>query len=55
MTGLWQWWKQRRADRKADREAIAAAHAELARSGDEPEKSMEDTVMDAAGSFPPPS
>jgi predicted Zn-dependent protease len=46
----WQWWIRRRAEREADREAIA----ELARAGDEPTKSMGETVMDAAGEFPPP-
>ena len=51
----WKWWKQRRADRKADREAIAAARAEEARAGDDQATSMEDTVMDAAGKFPPQS
>lgn len=48
----WEWWKRRRAERKADREAITAARAELARAGDEPAKSLEDTVMDASGEFP---
>ncbi len=49
----WQWWWRRRAERKADREAIAASRAELARAGDEPEDALEDTVLDAASEFPP--
>jgi hypothetical protein len=48
----WRWWLRRRAERKADREAIAAARAEQARAGDEPAKSLGETVMDASGEFP---
>lgn len=54
-TSPWQWWKRRRAERKADQQAIAAARAELVRAGDDSAESMEDTVMGEASKFPPQS
>jgi hypothetical protein len=41
-----------RAARKEDERAIATAQQELARAGDEPTRSQEETVEDVAGSFP---
>jgi hypothetical protein len=46
-------WLARRAERKQDLAAIARSRRELTRAGDEPPKSMSDTVDDVAGTQPP--
>ena len=45
MLGLFKRLWQRRRDREEDLAAIAKAHQEAERAGDEPEKSMQDTVF----------
>ena len=52
--GLLERIKRRRAEKKADKEAIATAFREERRAGDEPPRSISDTVEGAAGEFPPP-
>jgi hypothetical protein len=47
--------KNWRAAKKADREAIADAAREARRAGDEPPRTVSETVADVADSFPPPS
>jgi hypothetical protein len=42
-----------RAAKKEDRAAIAYALQEQRRAGDEPAKSLSETVQDVADSFPP--
>jgi hypothetical protein len=44
--------KEWRASRREERDAIARAHQEQARAGDEPERSQADTVEDVANQFP---
>jgi hypothetical protein len=46
--------KQRRAERRVDREAIAGAAQQSRRAGDDQLRSISETVDDAAGQFPPP-
>jgi hypothetical protein len=50
---LLQRWLARRAERKQELAAIAQSRRELTRAGDEPPKSMSDTVDDVAGTQPP--
>jgi hypothetical protein len=45
-------WRQAKRE---DQAAIAMARGESMRAGDEPSPSMEDTVDNVAGQFPPPS
>jgi hypothetical protein len=45
-------WRQAKRD---DRAAIATARQASMRDGDEPGRSMADTIDDVAGRFPPPS
>jgi hypothetical protein len=47
--------KNWRAEKKADREAIAQAVRESRRAGDEQPRKVSDTVADVADSFPPSS
>ncbi len=47
--------KERRAEKRADREAIAKAAEESRRAGDDEPRSMSETVDDVAGRYPPPS
>jgi hypothetical protein len=47
--------KERRAEKQADREAIAKAAQEMRRTGDDETKSISETVNDVAGQFPPAS
>jgi hypothetical protein len=51
--GLFERFKAWRAAKKEDRAAIARALQEERRAGDEPPKSISDTVEDVAGEFPP--
>ena len=51
--GLFERFTAWRAAKKEDRSAIAHALQEERRAGDEPPKSISDTVEDAAGEFPP--
>jgi hypothetical protein len=46
--------RERRAAKRADREAIAQARAENRRAGDEQPQSQTETVENAAGRFPAP-
>jgi hypothetical protein len=45
--------KKWRAAKQEDRAAIATALQQERRAGDEPPKSISDTVEEAAGEFPP--
>jgi hypothetical protein len=45
--------KRRRAEKRADREAIAKTAQEMHRAGDDETKSISETVNDVAGQFPP--
>jgi hypothetical protein len=45
-------WRQAKRE---DQAAIAMARQESMRAGDEPRPSMEETVDNVAGQFPPPS
>lgn len=51
--GLMGRFKAWRAAKKEDRAAIARALQQERRAGDEPSKSLSETVEDAAGEFPP--
>jgi hypothetical protein len=51
--GLIERFKAWRAAKKEDRAAIARALQEEQRAGDEPPKSLSETVGNAAGEFPP--
>jgi hypothetical protein len=46
--------KRRRAEQRADREAIARAEQETRRAGDDEPRSLGETLNEAAGQFPPP-
>ncbi len=50
---LFQRLKERRAEKRADRDAVATAAGESRRAGDDAPRSMSETVEDAAGQFPP--
>jgi hypothetical protein len=45
-------WRQAKRE---DRAAIAMARQESVRAGDDPRRTMTETVDDVAGQFPPPS
>jgi hypothetical protein len=47
------WLVARRKAKKEERREIAAAQQGLRRAGDEPGKTMAETVENAAGEFPP--
>ncbi len=47
--------KQRRADKRADREAVARAAQESRRADDDQASSLSETVEDVAGRYPPAS
>ncbi len=51
--GLLKRLKERRAAKRADREAIAEAGQQARRAGDDEPRSISETVDDAAGQFPP--
>jgi hypothetical protein len=51
--GLFERFKAWRAAKKEDRVATDRALQEERRAGDQPAKSMSDTVEDVAGEFPP--
>jgi hypothetical protein len=51
--GLIKRFRAWRAAKKEDRAAIAQAQQEQLRAGDEPAKSLSETVDDVAGTFPP--
>jgi len=51
--GLFERFKAWRAAKKEERAAIALALREERRAGNEPPKSISDTVEDVAGEFPP--
>jgi hypothetical protein len=53
--GLVKKMKAWRQTKREDQAAIAMARQEMMRAGDEPRPSMEETVDDVAGQFPPPS
>jgi hypothetical protein len=44
--------RERHEDKKADLAAIAKAHDEGRRAGDEPEKTMSDTVFETYDKYP---
>jgi hypothetical protein len=46
--------KERRAEKKSDRAAIARALEASRRADDEPPRSLSETVDDVAGQYPPP-
>ena len=52
MLGILKRLRERRAEKKADLAAIAQAHEEARRAGDEPEKSMSDTVFETYDKYP---
>jgi hypothetical protein len=45
--------KERRAEKRGDREAIAKAAQETRRADDDQPRSISETVEDAAGRYPP--
>ena len=45
--------RQRRAEKRADREAVARAAQESRRAGDDQPRSIGEAVDDVAGQFPP--
>jgi hypothetical protein len=47
--------KRWRAAKREDRAAVARSAEQARRAGDEPPRSMSDTVEDVAGTFPPQS
>jgi hypothetical protein len=51
---LWRRLRERLAEKRADREAIANARHEQMRAGDDPPKTVSETFDDTAGQFPPP-
>jgi hypothetical protein len=52
MLGLLRFFRERREEKAQDLAAIAKARHEAERAGDEPEKTMTDTVFETYDKFP---